>query len=35
LYLVRQIVKAHNGRIQLESHPGSGAMFTVELPLSG
>jgi predicted ATPase/signal transduction histidine kinase len=35
LYLVRQIVKAHNGRISLDSHPGSGATFTVELPFSG
>jgi signal transduction histidine kinase len=35
LYLVRQIVQAHSGRIQLASQPGAGATFTVELPLDG
>jgi signal transduction histidine kinase len=34
LYLVRQIVQAHSGRIQVDSQPGAGATFTVELPLA-
>jgi len=29
------IVQEHGGRIRLESHPGSGASFYVELPVSG
>jgi signal transduction histidine kinase len=33
LFIVRQIVDAHGGRIHLESQPGAGATFTVELPL--
>jgi signal transduction histidine kinase len=33
LYIVRRIVDAHDGVITVESKPGSGARFTVELPL--
>ncbi len=32
LYITRQIVEAHGGRITLESKPGYGATFTTELP---
>lgn len=34
LYIVKQIVEAHNGRIWLESKPGFGSKFMVELPLA-
>ena len=33
LYIVRRIVDAHGGHIAVESAPGSGANFVVELPL--
>lgn len=33
LYITRGIVEAHDGRIWVESPPGEGATFTVELPL--
>jgi PAS domain S-box-containing protein len=33
LYVVRQIVEAHGGAIPVESAPGAGAVFTVELPV--
>ncbi|MEW6056273.1 MAG: ATP-binding protein [Bdellovibrionota bacterium] len=33
LFIVKQIVEAHNGGIRLESAKGEGAKFTVELPL--
>jgi len=33
LYIVREIVEAHGGTIRVESAPGKGATFTVELPL--
>jgi signal transduction histidine kinase len=33
LYITRQAVEAHGGRISVSSQPGSGAVFTVELPL--
>jgi len=34
LYVVRQIVEAHGGRIELESELGAGATFTVVLPVA-
>jgi signal transduction histidine kinase len=34
LYIARQIVEAHGGRIHVDSKPGEGATFTVELPRS-
>lgn len=34
LYLVREIVQAHGGALQVESIPGIGSTFVVELPLS-
>ena len=33
LYLVRQVVEGHGGRVQVESHPGEGAAFEIELPV--
>ncbi len=33
LWVARQIVEAHGGEIRVESTPGAGATFTVELPL--
>jgi PAS domain S-box-containing protein len=33
LYIVRQIVEAHGGSIHVESAPGNGSLFIVELPL--
>jgi len=32
LYITRQIVDAHCGSIQVESNPGAGSVFVVELP---
>jgi signal transduction histidine kinase len=33
LYIVRQIVEAHHGRVWVEDAPGGGAAFVVELPI--
>ena len=35
LWIVRQILDAMGGRIHLQSEPGRGSVFTVELPLRG
>lgn len=32
LYITRQLVEAHGGTIRVTSEPGTGALFTVELP---
>lgn len=32
LYITHQIVRAHGGRIVLDSEPGQGSTFTIELP---
>jgi len=34
LYIVRQLVEAHGGSIRVQSVPGQGATFIVELPLT-
>lgn len=35
LYITYQIVKAHQGSIQVDSSPGNGTVFTIKLPLQG
>ncbi|HET9849545.1 MAG TPA: GAF domain-containing protein [Candidatus Dormibacteraeota bacterium] len=32
LYLVRQVVEGHGGRVEVESQPGPGSAFRIELP---
>ncbi|MGC9329733.1 MAG: protoglobin domain-containing protein, partial [Candidatus Hinthialibacter sp.] len=34
LYLVREIVEAHQGAVQIESAPGQGTVFLITLPLA-
>lgn len=33
LYITKQIVEAHGGRIRLESEPGQGSTFIIEIPI--
>jgi chemotaxis protein histidine kinase CheA len=33
LYVVKQIVEAHDGRLDVYSEPGHGATFKIRLPL--
>jgi signal transduction histidine kinase len=35
LWIVRRLVEAHGGTVRVESAPGDGAAFLVELPMSG
>jgi signal transduction histidine kinase len=35
LSLVDQIVRAHDGRVEVESMPGEGSTFTIVLPVAG
>ncbi len=35
LAIVKSIVEAHDGRIEVDSTPGSGSIFTIRLPLAG
>ena len=32
LWLVRQVVEAHGGRIEMHSQPGEGSAFVVSIP---
>jgi two-component system phosphate regulon sensor histidine kinase PhoR len=32
LYLVRQVVESHGGQVRVESQPGDGASFEIDLP---
>jgi signal transduction histidine kinase len=34
LYICRQIVEAHNGRIWFENEPGKGSVFFISLPIA-
>jgi signal transduction histidine kinase len=34
LSIVYEIVKAHNGKIEVDSRPGSGTCFTILLPVN-
>jgi K+-sensing histidine kinase KdpD len=34
LYLVRQVVEGHGGRVGVESEPGQGATFEIQLPVA-
>jgi signal transduction histidine kinase len=33
LYVVKEIVSLHGGTVAVESHEGSGSIFTIDLPL--
>ena len=33
--MVDQIVRAHRGRVGVESEPGAGSTFTIVLPVKG
>lgn len=35
LYIAKQIIEAHNGKIKVESELGSGSTFTFSIPLNG
>jgi PAS domain S-box-containing protein len=35
LYIARHLVAAHDGRIEVESEPGRGTTFVLEIPLAG
>jgi PAS domain S-box-containing protein len=35
LYVSREIVRAHNGYIDVKSKPGKGSKFTVDIPIAG
>jgi signal transduction histidine kinase len=34
LYLVRQVVEGHGGRVEVDSQPGRGSAFEIELPVA-
>ena len=34
LYLVRQVVEGHGGRVEVDSQPGQGSSFEIELPVA-
>ncbi|TMF24198.1 MAG: ATP-binding protein, partial [Chloroflexi bacterium] len=34
LYLVRQVVEGHGGRVQVDSHLGEGSAFQIDLPVA-
>ena len=35
LSLVDQIIRAHGGRVEVQSEPGAGSTFTIVLPVAG
>jgi signal transduction histidine kinase len=34
LFVARSIVRAHGGRLEVDSEPGRGSRFTVAIPLA-